>query len=71
MTKSQAINTLKEADQKCRDYLQLKLMSEDLRGAIVVLTELIELKAQIQSLQSEFQPEPDVKEAEPVPAKAE
>lgn len=54
MTKSQCLENLKAADQKCAQYLQLKLQAGDYRGASAVLLEMAEIKAQIAALSVEF-----------------
>lgn len=66
MTKKQILATLLEAEKKCHEYLQLKLISMDYRGAIVVLTEILEIRAQLSSISAEFAPDPIP--AEPAPS---
>lgn len=53
-TKSQVLQNLQAAEQKCGQYLNLKLQAQDYRGASAVLLEMAEIKAQIAALSVEF-----------------
>jgi hypothetical protein len=54
MTKAQCIQNLQAAEQKCGQYLSLKLQAGDYRGASAVLLEMAEIKAQMAALSAEF-----------------